>query len=49
MHGMSLDAAKEPIGLNNRESFGGTMEQYYSMGFLYNQRDPDKAKTDFNA
>lgn len=49
MHGMSLDAAKEPIGLNNRESFGGTMEQYYSMGFLYNQRDPNKAKTDFNA
>lgn len=46
---MSLDAAKEPIGLNNRESFGGTMEQVYSMGFIYNQRKPIEAYNDYNS
>lgn len=41
-------AAMPKIGINQRESFGNSVEQFYNMAYIYNQRDPQKAIDDFN-
>jgi len=46
---LPMEAIQEGVGLVYREAFGNTMDQLYSMGFLYNQRNPEQAVSDFNA
>jgi len=50
VQGLPLGGAKEGFGLAYKQSFGGSMEQQHSLGFIFNQRDGmrDQVKTDYN-
>jgi hypothetical protein len=50
VQGLPLGGAKEGFGLAYKQSFGGSMEQQHSLGFIFNQRDGmrEQVKTDYN-
>ena len=45
---LPTSAASSSVGINQRESFGNSMEQFYNAGFIFNQRDMQAAINSYN-